>query len=64
MKVKFIKATVEKFRTYGQGGIYDIPRADALYYIKIGRAEKVEEKKPKQRPVKINKVRAETRPVK
>lgn len=46
---------------YAAGGVYDLPAAEAEEYIRLGRAEKVEEKKVN--PVTVQEVKAVTRPV-
>ena len=63
MKVRFLTSLGGKDFVYGGGEVLDLPTADAKYWIEQGLAEAVEEK-PKQRPVRVTKVKAETRPVK
>lgn len=48
---------------YGGGEIVDLPAAEAKQLIRMGRAEAVKQVKPKQKPVTVQEVKAETRPV-
>jgi len=66
MKVKFNEAVGGPHISVGTGGVIDLPRSDAEYWIRIGLAELVEEKEePRQRPVTVQQVRKKvTRPVK
>jgi len=47
---------------YAAGGEYILSAAEAEEYIRWGRAEKIDE--PKQKPVKVQEVKATTRPIK
>ena len=64
MKVKVLTSISGKGFVYAAGGIYDLPAREAREYIRWGRAELIEEKKkPVQRPVTVQEVKAETRPI-
>lgn len=60
IKVRFIKTIATKYRAYRKGESYVLPRADALYWIREGKAEKVEE----QNKVVIQEVKTTKRPIK
>jgi len=63
MKVRMLASISGKGFCYAAGGEYDLPRREAKEYIRWERAELIEEDEPVQRPVRIQKVRAETRPI-
>ena len=64
MKVKILVSMAGKDFVYQAGAVLDLPPGEADEYIRLGRAEEIkEEVKPKQKPVKIGEVKAETRPI-
>jgi len=64
MQVKFTTPVVGKGFVYGDGKVYDLPVAEAKYWIRIGYARAVEEKQPVQRPLKVQQVKAKRQPIK
>ena len=63
MKVRFKESIAGKDFVFGAGEV-DLPSAEAEYWISKGIAVEVkEEKKPVQRPLKVQEVKAKTRPV-
>ena len=54
MKVRFLEAVCGPDVNIGTGVEIDLPRSDALYWIRVGLAEKVE---PVQKKVTVQKVR-------
>ena len=63
MKVRFKETIAGMDFVFGAGEV-DLPLAEAEYWISKGIAEKVkEEKEPVQRPLKVQEVKAKTRPI-
>lgn len=61
MKVRFLEGVTGPDIIVREGEVRDLSRPDALYWIRIGLAEKVEPK-PKQKKVTVQRVRkTETR---
>jgi hypothetical protein len=62
MRVKILIGITGKGFVYQAGGVYTLPPGEAEEYIRLGRAVEVKEE-PKAKPVRVQKVKAETRPV-
>ena len=63
MKIKFLIPVVGKGFVYGDGKVYDLPTAEAEYWIKEGNAQAVKGE-PVQRPLIVQQIKTTKRPVK
>jgi hypothetical protein len=65
MKVRILVGRSGKDFVWQQGEVLDLPPADAKRFIEMGEAELVEEDKPRQQKVTVQRIRkTENRPVK